>query len=536
MMTEERGAAGAVLLWSALFLAIHLSVPRDGVADTEAITPAPKPMDIVLVLDNSGSMRKNDPRFLTKQAAKTFLRNGLEDVWVGILIFDKSAELSVPLTPLSDQTRDAMTRRLDRLDHRGRFTNTSAAMERAIYEVKTNGRKEASKSIIVLTDGVIDTGNKTRDLENTRWLREEFVADAALNHVPVYVIALGEEADFQLLHDLAQKTLGAYFRVDRPEDISPVFERIHTAIVQRAAPVEAVAPEPKPAAIVEAPTDANAAALSEPVETQRAISPPSPSPPGAPATSAPAAEEQPASSPPASDMDAIKDPRYRVLIAVGASLTLVLILAMRRRARSSPARQAGSSPPPGKEVIPEAFLYDLSGATGREYHRLTKKLTLVGRIAADPEEDVDQLVIERSTIGRQHALIEYKHHGYWLTDRRSRNGTFLNGRRVTGEVCLKHGDTLRFHDVEFKIAMAGLGATDETLAAGIPTWALAGDKAVAAAAEPVASLAGNPQAGIDYLPEDNTNFQAPSPEVHSDDPTLPTQRTIKRSLKDYFEG
>jgi adenylate cyclase len=46
-------------------------------------------------------------------------------------------------------------------------------------------------------------------------------------------------------------------------------------------------------------------------------------------------------------------------------------------------------------------------------------------------------------IGRRHALLQCQSQGeYWVVDLGSRNGTFLNGRRVSRPMPLKHGDEL----------------------------------------------------------------------------------------------
>lgn len=61
--------------------------------------------DIVLVLDNSGSMRKNDPDFLTSVAVRAFI-NGLDgDDNVAIVAFDQQAKVLKPLAALDASHR-----------------------------------------------------------------------------------------------------------------------------------------------------------------------------------------------------------------------------------------------------------------------------------------------------------------------------------------------------------------------------------------------------------------------------------------------
>jgi pSer/pThr/pTyr-binding forkhead associated (FHA) protein len=67
--------------------------------------------------------------------------------------------------------------------------------------------------------------------------------------------------------------------------------------------------------------------------------------------------------------------------------------------------------------------------------------TLVGRRA-----DLD---IHCASISRKHAVIE-RHHGAWtVLDLKSRNGTFVNGRRVKSATTLQSGDRVRFGAARF---------------------------------------------------------------------------------------
>ena len=122
-------------------------------------------------------------------------------------------------------------------------------------------------------------------------------------------------------------------------------------------------------------------------------------------------------------------------------------------------KPALGSPP--EVQLPEAFLYDLSGVTGRERHELGA-ITLIGRVP--PSERINHIVINRPSIGRRHAVIEREHHGFWLVDQNSKNGTSVNGYTVIRPVCLTHGDRVQFHDFAFEFSLAGMALADATVA------------------------------------------------------------------------
>ena len=204
-----------------------VETPAPPVAN-ETATPAESPAtvqvnpltkDIVLVLDNSGSMKKNDPHFLASQAVTEFISNLDATTHVAVIIFDQSVRVEVPLTEVSDATRDEILHSIKQLNYKGLYTDSPAAIERAIYELKNSGRSEAKKSIIFMTDGIVDTGNAARDQEKVKWLKEELAAGAGDAGIAIFGIAFTDEADFQLIQSLAQKTHGEYYRALKPEDL-----------------------------------------------------------------------------------------------------------------------------------------------------------------------------------------------------------------------------------------------------------------------------------------------------------------------------
>ncbi|MEQ8660344.1 MAG: VWA domain-containing protein, partial [Gammaproteobacteria bacterium] len=203
------------------------------------------PTDLMRVLDNSGSMRKNDPEFLLEAAVTTFVQALDSEIRAGLVIFDEGVDYAVPLASLDSDTRAAIERAVGGIDYRGQYTNSPAAIERAIYELKNGVRDGAAQVIVFMTDGIVDTGNAGIDAEKTKWLREELAADAAANGIRVFGIAFTENADFFLIQSLAAKTGGEYFRATGAADLAGVFGAVQDKLSVAAAPP---APAPPPAA------------------------------------------------------------------------------------------------------------------------------------------------------------------------------------------------------------------------------------------------------------------------------------------------
>lgn len=404
--------------------------------------PAIPEKDVILVLDNSGSMKKNDPQFLLSQAVNEFISELDDTTRLSIIIFDQNVKIAVPLTLVNDESRTTILDSLQQINYTGQYTDSPAAIERAIYNLKTNGRADAKKLIIFMTDGIVDTGNADQDLEKARWLKQDLAADAADENIQIFGIAFTDNADFQLIQSLAQQTDGEYYRALQPEDLKNVFGRIQTIINRVPEPEPVVAPPPPP--VVAPPAPAPAVTPPEPVIIQ-----------------------VPAQPQKLDEEEALRSKMILVALAVLIIAVIIMVLMLIRG-----SRHKGDD----DEFVQEAFLNDINNYTGKASYKLGKKPTMLGRVAGTDTEHLNYIVIPETTIGRRHSLIEYKDFAYWIIDQGSINGTFVNDQMITSETRLKHGDRVRLHKYEFEFLMpemadAGLTMISKTVLAGNPEQA-----------------------------------------------------------------
>lgn len=422
--------------------------------------------DVILVLDNSGSMKKNDPQFLTKQAVTEFINKLDESTRVAIIIFDQDVRMAVPLTEITSASRQGLLDSLLKINYRGLYTNSPAAIESAIYDLKNNGREEARKIIVFMTDGIVDTGNVDRDLEKTKWLKEDLAADAADAGIKIFGIAFTENADFELIQSLAQKTDGEYYRALMADDLQNVFSKLHILINKPDEPeiieevriiekiIERViepTPAPEPI-IIEVPVGQSQ--IQDEDERKRSI---------------------------------LTLVALAVLILAVIALVLLLLRNIKSKSRD-------------EETAQEAYLNDIHGVTGQAAYALGSQPTMLGRVAGKDTEYLNYFVIPETTIGRRHALIEYKDFSYWIIDQGSINGTFVNDRAVTSEVRLKHGDMVRLHKVEFEFVMPEMADSGMTV---ISSTVIANQGTSSSeAATQIPGSAVTPETNHDDLPEE----------------------------------
>ncbi len=412
--------------WWHLIALICLFLAGAGIARAASTTA----VDVMLVIDNSGSMRKNDPQFLTPKTVRAFLERLPESAHVGMVLFDQRARLLQPLTDLSDAAaRQRLNASLKKIDYRGKFTDSAAGIERAVYELKTAGRSHARQSIIFLTDGIVDTGNRQKDAELSQWLKSDLANECSDANIRILGVAFTEDSDFPLIQALASRTGGAYFRATHAEDIADVLNRI-----------QALLPPPQP--VEKAPP----AALPE-IETE---------PP--PVTPAAADPEPPAAVPPGVDEKGVPDEPARsfwkfyfpliLVILVLTSLIVILVFKLfsrpawlggQQRMPMDVSEVIPAGPPPGWE------LQDLGGNNGGIMHFEKERVT-VGR------DEKNDLTLPTPTVSNLHATVDFREDAFFLEDQRSTNGTRLNGHllRPNQPVQLKSGDRISFANLDFK--------------------------------------------------------------------------------------
>lgn len=168
-----------------------------------------QPIDVVLVLDVSGSMA-GDALDQAKTAAHSFLDQlGPEDR-VAIVTFGTAVTTALPFTA-------------DRAAARAAIDGLSAEGITALYEATAEGVRVASggqntrRAIVLLSDGGVGilSGAVTR---------EEAIATAETGGVPVFAIGLGIEIDRAYLRELADKTGGQFAETPSPEGLAALYQ------------------------------------------------------------------------------------------------------------------------------------------------------------------------------------------------------------------------------------------------------------------------------------------------------------------------
>lgn len=177
----------------------------------EFVIVAENEVDISFVLDRSGSMRQNDPNNIIKPATQNAL-NLLDGEFqrAGAYEFNHQPNTLHEMTDDIDAVNDAIEANQD-----GQ-TRIDLGMEVALDDHEANADPEREDVMILMTDGQ----NVPRGLGDP--LTIEQAERAAADNVTVFTIAFSEQADEELMQEVADITGGDHRTVLNAADIEDV--------------------------------------------------------------------------------------------------------------------------------------------------------------------------------------------------------------------------------------------------------------------------------------------------------------------------
>ena len=166
---------------------------------------------LVLIIDKSGSMGRNDKLTYAKAAARTVTKTLNDDDLLNVIGFDSQPFVIIPLAPLS-QIRPYFNDLIDRLKARG-TTFLLPALQEAERSLAQSDA--AIKHVVILTDGETGgTASMYYDLVST--MHRE-------GGTTISAIAVGREANLPLLQAIAKYGGGGFYQTDSPDNLPELF-------------------------------------------------------------------------------------------------------------------------------------------------------------------------------------------------------------------------------------------------------------------------------------------------------------------------
>ena len=215
-----------------LILSICLLVFTFGVSGATFENQSKK-ADVRLLIDISGSMKKNDPnnlRIPALQLVTNLLPKGSE---AGVWAFGRYVNMMVPLSKVDQNWQIKATSSANKINSRGLYTNIGDVLNKASYGWSKIDSSE-NRSIILLTDGMVDISKdpKVNAKERSRILND-ILPKLKSSKVAIHTIALSQNADHELLKQLSTQTDGWYQAVNDADELQKVFLKIFEQAAER---------------------------------------------------------------------------------------------------------------------------------------------------------------------------------------------------------------------------------------------------------------------------------------------------------------
>ncbi len=188
-------------------------------ADSNAAT------DVRLVIDISGSMKKNDPHNLRVPAVRLLTNLMPTGTRAGIWTFGQYVNNLLPVKTVDTAWPTEASQAAGQINSLGAFTNIPDALIKAMDG--WDGVATGPRHVILLTDGVVDISkDATENLKARQRVINDILPKLKAASAHVHTIALSRDADAELLGKIARETDALFEMVDSADALNKVFLRI----------------------------------------------------------------------------------------------------------------------------------------------------------------------------------------------------------------------------------------------------------------------------------------------------------------------
>ncbi len=179
--------------------------------------------DVRILIDVSGSMKKNDPKNLRSPALKMLVGLLPKGTNAGVWTFAKYVNQLVPHQKINDQWREKAAEKSNKIHSSGLFTDIEQVLDKATAN-QQQADPTKQRSVILLSDGLVDISPKAAPNTQSRMnILNKLVPRLKQANVAVHTIALAESSDHVLLRDISLATDGWYEQVNDAEQLQRVF-------------------------------------------------------------------------------------------------------------------------------------------------------------------------------------------------------------------------------------------------------------------------------------------------------------------------
>jgi uncharacterized protein (TIGR03503 family) len=188
-------------------------------------------LDVILMLDSSGSMLKTDPKGLRYEGAKILFSFLTESDRLGIVQFAGDAKVVQELEYFSPSKIEESVSRIKAIPNEGVFTDIAQGVKVASELLDKAPRTDTQRLIVLLSDGKSEPDPAVSPaFARTLQLIHEILPDVKSREAKIFTLALSEEADRAFLAEVATATDGLSWYTQTPEEIHTSFGELFLAV------------------------------------------------------------------------------------------------------------------------------------------------------------------------------------------------------------------------------------------------------------------------------------------------------------------
>ncbi len=194
-----------------LFLAIKIKTGKMKGETTRS------PLNISLVIDQSGSMRQENKLDFAIKAAEMAIDNLTSNDYLSVVAYETEVKVLQTSQKVNDKT---FLKNLVRKLRPEGSTYLSGGMEKGYEQVRSTFKPQAINRILLLSDGLANQG------ETSNTVLQEIAANYYKNEkIAISTFGLGEDFNENLMTNLAEYGHGNYYFIDKSQKIPEIFRK-----------------------------------------------------------------------------------------------------------------------------------------------------------------------------------------------------------------------------------------------------------------------------------------------------------------------
>lgn len=184
----------------------------------ESAPSSRQPLEIVAVVDRSGSMASDNKMRSMKEALSFLVSRGLQqDDKFSLVAFDSNVDLQLHLTAMDAAGKKKALETVRALNT-GSTTNLSGGLLRGIDVLASEGQPNANRAVLLFTDGIANNG-----ITDTAGIVAAVQGAMAASPMTIFTFGFGADHTESMLRTVAEQTNGLYYYVQKSEDIPVSF-------------------------------------------------------------------------------------------------------------------------------------------------------------------------------------------------------------------------------------------------------------------------------------------------------------------------